>query len=58
MYVYMCTVEAHTKELVFVRALKLQFHLLSPLNKNSKEAKMVNDSYRMAFMLLSLKLEE
>ena len=34
------TVETHIKEPVFIRNLRLKFHLMSPLNKNPKAAEM------------------
>ena len=46
------TVETRIKEPVFLRTLRLQFHFLNPLNKNSKEAETGIGSCILGFMLL------
>ena len=52
------TVETRIKEPVFIRTLRLKFHLLNPLNKNPKEAETGTGSYIKGFMLFFLKIQE
>ena len=51
-----CTVD-RIKEPMFIRTLGLQFHLLKPQSKNSKEAETGNDSYIVGFILFGVKLQ-
>ena len=57
-YLLFDTVATRIIEPVFIRTLRLKFHLLSPLNKNLKEAEMGNGSYIMGFILFSLRILE
>ena len=46
------TVETHIKEPVFIRTLRLKFHLLNSLNKNPPEAETGRGSYIVGVMSL------
>ena len=46
------------KEPLFIRTVRLKFHLLSLLIKNPKEAEMGSGSHVMGFMLFSLRIQE
>ena len=48
------TVEIRKKEPVFIRTLKLNFHLLSPLNKNIKKPESGSGSYITGFKFFEL----
>ena len=43
---------------MLIRALGLQLHLLNPLDKNPKEAKVANGSCILGFMLFTVKLQD
>ena len=50
------TVETRTKEPVFIRTLKLNFDLLSLLNKNIKAAETGSGSYMTGFIVWNLRI--
>ena len=56
--VLLSTVEARITETVFIRTLRLNFHFLNPLNKNSKEAATGNCSYVIGFMSFDFEIQE
>ena len=48
----MIAVEIRINDSMFIRTLRLQFHLLNSLNRNPKEDEMARCSYIMAHILI------